>query len=222
MDKLVFLHMPKCAGRSIKEFLKQNSKNYLEMNNMPFLAKMTDEELSQHDVIGGHISFEYLKRLNDYKFVTWLRDPLERTISQYNHFMTDKTSVPEAGLLKAHKLSFRDFVTTSNPNLALWVNIYTVQLGDDGGVIYNIREYLKRAIEHLNRIDFIGLFENMDKSFKNFKEKFGLKGELETVGKTPDAHKVAELSDEDVRIAKRWLAPDYMLYNMARKRGDYA
>jgi predicted metal-dependent TIM-barrel fold hydrolase len=207
--------MPKCAGRAVKDLLHQNYENCLEMNNMPLLFTKSEDELNESDVIHGHINYEYVKNLKQFKRFTFLRDPLERTISQYNHFMTMKTSVEEAEILKLNKYSFLDFVKTNNPNLALWVNIYTVQMGDDHSPVYNVREYLKRAIKNLNHIDFVGIYEQMDKSVERFKKRFGLKGDLNIVGKTPNKNKVT-ITDKEKKIAKKYLIPDYILYNMAR------
>ena len=208
--------MPKCAGRAIKDLLHQNYDNCLEMNNMPLLFTMSEDDLNKADAIHGHISYEYVKNLKQFKRFTFMRDPLERTISQYNHFMTMKTSVEEAEILRLHNYSFLDFVKTNNPNLALWVNIYTVQLGDDCSPVYNVKEYLKRAIKNIGHMDFIGIYEDMDGSIKKLKKKFNLKGDLKTVGKTPDKNKVCQITAKERKIAKKYLIPDYILYNMAR------
>lgn len=215
MNKLIFIHMPKCAGRAIKDLLHQNYDNCLEMNNMPLLFTKSEDELNKSDVIQGHINYEYVKNLRQFKRFTFMRDPLERTISQYNHFMTMKTSVEEASILRLHNYSFLDFVKTNNPNLALWVNIYTVQLGDDCSPIFNVREYLKRAIKNMGHLDFIGVYEKMEESVKGFKEKFNLSGKLKVVGKTPGENKVCKVSEEEREVAKKYLVPDYILYNMA-------
>ena len=53
MDKIVFIHMPKCAGRSIINLLKENYPNSIIMNNMPMLAMMTKDELEGYDLIYG-------------------------------------------------------------------------------------------------------------------------------------------------------------------------
>jgi hypothetical protein len=218
MPKLVFIHMPKCAGRSVIDLLNKNYTNVLQMNNIPLLATMTIDEIDAYDLVAGHIAYQYMKIFNQFKCMTILRDPLERTISQYNHFMTMNTSVEEAEILKLHNYTFLDFVSTSNPNLSLWTNIYTVQLGDEGSVIYNIKEYLKRAIIALGEMDFIGIYEQWDETIDTLKAKYHLKGDVVHLGNTPKINKVAQLSEEDVQTAKKYLIPDYILYNMAKDK----
>jgi len=218
MDKLVFMHMPKCAGRSIINLLKENYPNSIIMNNMPMLAMMTKDELEGYDLICGHINYKFVNMLDGFKYMTIMRDPVERAISQYNHFMTMETSVTEAEILRLHNYSFMDFVSTSNPNLSLWTNIYNVQLGDDASVVYNVREYLKRAIIALGELDFIGIYEQMGETISKLKARYHLKGELETIGKTSKKNKVAHVTTEEKIEARKHLIPDLILYSLAKKR----
>jgi len=210
--------MPKCAGRSVADLLRKNYTNYININNMVWLMSSTKSELNRYDAIGGHIAYQFVSMLKQFKHITILRDPLERTISQYNHFMTMQTSIEEAEILKLHNYSFMDFVSTKNPNLSLWTNVYNVYLGDDGNVTYDVQEYLERAIIALNELDFVGIYEQMDETIDALKERYNLEGEMDVIGKTPHGNKSVQLTDEEAIEAKKWLTPDYVLYNMAKER----
>ena len=217
MYRLIFMHMPKCAGRSVKALLNANYGSVLEVNNMNWLDKQKSEDLVGFPLIMGHIQFCNIRRLIDhYRFITILRDPLERTISQYNHFMTKKTSVKEAKIMRDGNYSFIDFVSANDFRLEPWVNSYVTYLGATGWT-YNLLEFYQRAKLNIRKLDFIGIYEKLKESIEMMKEKYFLKGDLKTIGKTPENDKLVKLSASDEGLAKECLEPDYILYEMAKR-----
>ena len=214
MEQLVFLHIPKCAGRSMIDLLGRNYFNILIMNNMQVLLQIPKWELETYDLIAGHMNYQYIKALG-FKTMTVVRDPLERTISQYNHFMTMETSALEADVMIKDNYTFIDFVTSSDPNISFWTNMYTSQFGGDGGGVLDIRTFIKRAETSIEEIDFVGIFEQMDETVSRVKDRYHLEGDFNKIGKTPKKNRIAELTKKEKKIAREYLTPDYTLYNKA-------
>ena len=106
---LIFVHIPKTAGTSFKGLLKQVYKpsetividsdnwhragmfNQVDRSGLP--GSVATKPSSNIKCIIGH--FDANRFINDYPdatFVTWVRDPIQRLISQHNYYMRLGTS----------------------------------------------------------------------------------------------------------------------------------
>jgi hypothetical protein len=96
MGQIIFLHIPKTAGNSLRKFLKLNLPNSVytiffgrhhnEENSgtiKEFLS-LNENEKESYRCIAGHLSFGFHKHLLwPTQYITILRDPIEPIISQY-------------------------------------------------------------------------------------------------------------------------------------------
>ncbi|TKJ17511.1 hypothetical protein CEE44_03170 [Candidatus Woesearchaeota archaeon B3_Woes] len=98
----IFLHIMKCAGTTIRFHKKENldkdeflllyyneepifEKNKGNINK--YISSLTEEQKNKIRIIFGHIAFYGLHRLfhnRDCRYVTFIREPTNRTISHYN------------------------------------------------------------------------------------------------------------------------------------------
>jgi hypothetical protein len=91
------MHIPKTAGTSLGEIIKKQYGDdrvitcydlnpYLVEENSQYLEKILDNQPNTKAVI-GHFMYGIHKRLSniEYKYITFLRDPLARILSQYAH-----------------------------------------------------------------------------------------------------------------------------------------
>ena len=91
----VFTHIEKCAGTSFNEILSLTYPRYFHItkNNYGGNEKRNDLTIDQYKKIlhycpsgiGGHSVRPYLEFLPNSKRITFLRNPIERYISQFNH-----------------------------------------------------------------------------------------------------------------------------------------
>ncbi len=101
--KIVFLHIYKTAGTALREMLKRNYKDELLEDYYHHNFKFYDMEsfpvfvypnnYKDYNFIIGHFpiaKYEHLKN-EGWKFVTWLREPVERFISHYHYDVTNKS-----------------------------------------------------------------------------------------------------------------------------------
>lgn len=155
--KVIFIHIPKCAGSSIKDFIFDNPK--------------LDWRIPHYDVLYGwcpkrkihlqHATSDQLLDLglvsknnwNDYFKFTFVRNPYDRAYSDYLWIQEDRNI----------KGSFKDYITKS---------------GDFKKVLSNnsVKEYrgdhLLQQTDFFDfkQMDFIGKFENIDDDINQLKD----------------------------------------------------
>ena len=95
MIRLISIHIPKTAGRSFRVILKRVYGEKKVFNVTRESGKAWNEELEkaippQTEILHGHFTFSDISRLYREKrmpLITWLRDPVERVISNYYFFI---------------------------------------------------------------------------------------------------------------------------------------
>ncbi len=179
---LLFIHVPKTAGTTIDSVLHrqylteeiytvrkdiQGSYNaYIEMDPV---------ERARFRVMKGHIPYgvhEYVT--GPFAYFTFLRDPIERTISHY-YFLRRETNHPLADKLKGNWPSLEKCLELEMDDMMF--NAHTRLLS---GVWYDPKpgkcttEHLEMAKENLQRrFSVIGLTERFDESLILLKRAFG-------------------------------------------------
>lgn len=117
---IISVHLPKTAGTSFKKALKDYfgegcmddySDNIYSLDFAEHISKavhdsreILDKDFSNLKCIHGHflpLKYKALSEKMDLKFITWMRDPVERLLSQYYYW---KNSVP--GQFDTHHRKF--------------------------------------------------------------------------------------------------------------------
>lgn len=92
MLKIISLHIPKTAGRSFYQILKWAYKEKIDLphNRGKYVQEGTFNEkeidFDQFEILHGHLFYRHIEHLHkkyNSKIVTWLRDPVDRVISNY-------------------------------------------------------------------------------------------------------------------------------------------
>lgn len=162
MIDIISVHIPKTGGSSLFRILKQvYSRDYVyRMNTINLFGQarenvVTAEEIPSHTmVIHGHLKISQLKdiiRRDEPKIITWLRDPVERVISNYYHSMQRI----RLGKADERKLGTIDYSLTEYAEIEENRNKASFQL-----------ETYK-----LDELFFVGLYEYMDEDFELLKDK---------------------------------------------------
>ena len=99
--KLVSIHIPKTAGTSLYKIICEvyDKKSVARLDYKPALQKLfvNEKEFNSEvfppniEVVHGHINpnvlMDYFELGEDVKIITWLRDPVERIISDYYYLI---------------------------------------------------------------------------------------------------------------------------------------
>jgi len=165
IEKIISVHIPKTAGTTFKSYLDLAYKNnVVTISSKPLFRRCEidkkqnnnnlDISLYNEFVIHGHFTFDDITYNENYFYITWLRDPVERVISHY-YFWKNRPDIhmhPIEEMIKRGELSLVEFAQIPCiRNLGLYF------LG-------------KQEIEKIN---FIGITELFDESMQILEQKLG-------------------------------------------------
>ena len=104
-DIIIHIHIPRTAGTSLQNHIgdaysrptcwnhyhweEGTSPTLYATNNIPLLANRTKDQHRELKVISGHSTFcnihKWLRVQKNPKFITFVRDPIKRILSSFNH-----------------------------------------------------------------------------------------------------------------------------------------
>ena len=170
---LIFVHIPKTAGTTFARILRLNyflwrkDRVYWKDYQMTKpIDQMSQKECNKLDVIHGHLSFgihEYLDK--PFHYVTFLRDPVKRVISFYNHIL----SHPNHYLYEevaVSGMSISDFIDSGLTQELDNLQVRMLQ-GDEHAIPYGEvnASHLSLAKDNIERyFPVVGLTEYFDES----------------------------------------------------------
>jgi len=178
--KIIFFHIPKTAGMSLRGLLVRNYRNGPHFNTniagdfstkswnefLERINKMAPEELDRQVVFKGHMFFGLHEVLPGPSwYITFLRDPVERSISHYKMLCRLKASAP------AHEIdpSKKDWNMSEAPDFLRCLDNFQTRLlaGTDVTLPFGActEEHLRIAKANMDRhFKFVGLTEQFDLS----------------------------------------------------------
>jgi len=230
---LIFLHIPKTAGSTFhmilnSRFTESETQNlfgsrYSETEikqfiNSPMEAKAHVRLLKGHMPFGLH---QYLP--GNSRYITVLRDPVERVISQY-YYIKKNAHNPLHEQVEKGGLSIAEFVSSGiavgmNNGQCRFLNGDLDEYGFDAcgaSLIENVKKHIE---EHFI---WLGVTERFDESIVLLSMLMGWKKRphyiRENISKTRKSR--AEISAEDIEVIKRYNELDIKLYEYANELLD--
>ncbi|KAL6078829.1 Sulfotransferase family protein [Balamuthia mandrillaris] len=238
---LLFIHIPKTAGSSFKQLLWHlcDGRGGVVHNNQRFdFLGWSAEKQNSFCGLYGHFGIGIAEE-EDWKvekpgaYITFLRDPVSRTVSQYNY-------AKRVNPVKFENKTFDQFISAKEKqqHFGPWscINPATSQLarfwGKKGGEFAQpklTREDLQKAKARLTAsmekggIELLGLVERYEDSIRMMEFKLGRRFPSTLVGKetnkskkTTDIH-VSDLSNFQLRQVRRMSELDLELYEFGKK-----
>lgn len=230
---LIFLHIPKNAGRTFESILE---RQYLEdcrydvygygnsiTDAVEQLKKMPEEDKRKIKLIKGHYQFglhEFLPQKSSY--LTFLRDPVDRAVSHYHYVLRDHMH-PLNKVVKAKNMSLSEYVASgwsreidNGQTRILSGKEHEYAFGQCPG------ELLKLAKANLcNHFVAAGLVERFDESLALMGLKFGWK-KLYYQKKNINVQRPikSEYDRNTLRIIEKYNELDMELYEHASRELD--
>lgn len=184
---VVFFHIPKAAGTSVREQIAYRLKpeRSLYVSDISEIAYLSDRALNSYDFIAGHFGVQLLNRIQGQPIkLIFLRDPVARTRSQYQYLR--RLAEMGAGSSFNHYdavIRGRTLKEMLNDQQDVRINSWlrdteTWTLVKDYQHHYRYHEMshaevLDIAKENLAKMDYFGIVEFMDESFDLLNAKFG-------------------------------------------------
>jgi hypothetical protein len=238
-DKLVFIHIGKTAGTSIKNVLaKQFSRSEVCPAEHFFqFEALSAAEKAQYRLFQGHLGWDQAQELGNH-YMTFLRNPTERYLSLYYYWRWLDRSKPEhalpegdgrreLGLDVAKQHSLEEFlelddrrVLSDTQNTQVW------QLAFDHGPARRQHadlsedELLATAIRHTEEMAFVGIVEDMPRSLALLDQTFdwNLPRKAPRHNQTPDRPSAEDLPMAIKRKIRSRTELDWELYSSVLRR----
>ena len=168
-EKIIFLHIPKTAGTSLRQLIEKEYPGkeclylYYPSPYKPEVINHIRKQLPFAKVLYGHVSFGIHQLLSiQGKYIAFLRDPIKRVISLYNHNAREPMMSYYANIQNG--MSLLDMLTseitpeTNNHMVRIITCSSKVGILDDNDV-------LEQAIENIEKhFLFVGLVERLIES----------------------------------------------------------
>ncbi|WP_185151571.1 sulfotransferase family 2 domain-containing protein [Peribacillus simplex] len=159
-DLLIFLHIQKTAGSSLRTFVK---KQYEEGETWfgRTLEDLKDIEKDKYQCLGGHFPYGIHENFSrPYSYFTMLREPIDRVISYYSFIQNKETHGKHD---RSVGMDLKSFMKTFDSKTE---NFQTRRI--TGG-----KPNLEKAKEHLLRdFSFVGLTERFEESLYLMKKEY--------------------------------------------------
>ena len=202
MQKMIFVHVLKSAGTTVRTALRRiykkrllydrfykrylykdrinDTKNYIILDNQTYPKKY-----EEYDAIIGHFKWNKYEHLN-WPYVTFLRDPVDRMISAYYYL---KGNYKKLG--------------------------YNLNIVDFSKLINNQVSYV---VGDLDKYTFVGITEKFDQSFEIMCDQFNLKKISKIKNERVSRRKKDFVNKKIRRKIRDIILEDVKLYEKALRR----
>ncbi|MBE9190340.1 sulfotransferase family 2 domain-containing protein [Gloeocapsopsis crepidinum LEGE 06123] len=229
---IIFLHIPKSAGSTLNTVInRQYRKEFIfsiygferserEVKTAEQFKALPETRRRNIKLLRGHIGFglhKYLVQPSIY--ITLLRDPIKRVLSQY-YYILRQPEHPLYKELKTNNMSLQDYVISGiDPNVnngqtkaLAGVKATTIKFGEVP--ITLLEDAQKNIQEHFA---VVGLTEKFDESLILLQKVLGWKSLFYTKKNVAKNQQSKDISAADMTLIQQYNELDIELYNFAEK-----
>jgi FkbM family methyltransferase len=243
-----FLHIPKTAGSSLNLLFKSvfPEERILPRLDWHHLLSLDSDGINQYWLYSGHF-YSYFHKLipTPLRYLTFLRDPVERALSHYGHVIRDNThylhqKALELGSFSAYIRDESVQFTISNfqvKALSLDADPFSIaaNLSQEQISAYELEkilesaesqlttnELLEIAMQNLKQFCFVGITERYEESLQLLCHTFGwpLASEIKSTNINHERITIESLSHADINLLHELNDADIALYAFAKNDFD--
>ena len=194
---IIFIHVPKTAGNSTVKYMqacvgtRRPGGYYMVHDNETRVGRDEDiRRARKADFVFGHMSwqaFDHIRNGRNVFAFTFLRDPLDRLLSNFSYLKTMKRPAhAEKHFPGIADMSLAEYAACTHPRFRYGLDNFTVRqfsgsLDEYPGDTSPAPAMLDRAKAHLSSLDFVGFTDRYDEDFPRLIAQAGLPG----LGVTP-------------------------------------
>lgn len=182
--RIVFLHLFKCGGTTVIERLRSRLGNAAvlhvkDVHAFDAALRHDPATIGSAAAVVGHLSLPLLEaHFANWAWITVLRDPVDRMLSQYHHFRREAgvIGIDDGDAAGDHAFRVRfcaendllSFVTSEDPRLTVYTRNYMTQ--KLAGITRRRRAHVGEraqatAIGNLSRFAAVGTTDTIDEAF---------------------------------------------------------
>jgi hypothetical protein len=191
--KCIYIHIPKTAGTSIEQFLKDNGKNSID-----YLGVRNNRSL--HHLLAIELKKELPFLFNKYYKFSLVRNPYDRLLSEYYW-----TPIPGIGYKSGQsKADFITYVSNVVNKKLYFDNIYNDHFIPQVDFLYSGKNLL---------VDQIFRYEDLDWVVKYLKKKLNIDNDLPYLNKSKNNIKKIEWNERQKERIYKIYFRDFISFN---------
>jgi hypothetical protein len=207
--QLCFMHMGKTAGSSLQLALFEIMREAAIFHeSLEHFDTSSAAELAINDLVIGQFMYQHVAKMRSDRFLlTFLRDPVERVISNY-HFLRSKSPVAnysKRAIEAAQAFTLKEFLLCEDPKVRMVTENFQAK-----ALAYDIRpEYhgsivdlQRQARRNLSSFDFVGVVEYFDHSVLALSNAIGTKLAINKVNVTAARSMAPVASAEEIELIR--------------------
>ena len=240
VHKICFCHVPKCAGTAVNKALSIQSFKLHERLLLPnfginlvaserasrlsFRSMMELREdilayalsMPKYKYVSAHVACRpsIVKEFCDtWHFVTVLRNPVDRWISEYIY----NTYGPQSWARNTLPIEeYVDSETGKDRGMKYLLYFSNIPTGFEG----NIQPYINEAVDNLAQFSVVGISEDMTTFSKTFEDRFGRKIKVSQINSSPRSAMKQNIKDDKVLMDKieKLCEADQIIYRRIAER----
>lgn len=222
--QLCFMHIGKTAGTSIQHALFEAMRGTAIFHeSLANFDTASAAELSINDLVIGHFAYQHVVKLRPHRFLlTFLRDPIERVISNY-HFLRFGSPISahsERAIEAAKALTLMEFLLCDDPGVRMVTENFQAK-----ALAYDVRPEHQSAItdlqgeaeRNLSTFDFVGIVDYFDESVAALAQMIGTDLAVKQLNANEARSSAPAASSAEIELIRRLNAVDMVLYGKARE-----
>ena len=213
-EPVIFVHVPKTGGQTVANLIERHFARksiYPQYFYYNYASKPGDDP-QKYSLIRGHIFYAQLRNLHGKK-VTFVREPVLRTLSEHRFWLRFNRGPNNNSLVRLHFLPPGDPLYVMSNHQCLFLSSY-----DPRDPAISIQQHLSSAIENLtNDFWFVGITEDLDNGIRTMFSKLGwdIPDKIPHTNSTkPTDETFSEELLEEIR-QRNWA--DIQLYSVAKQ-----
>jgi hypothetical protein len=179
IPKIAFVHIPRTGGTTLTRFLKDEYADYpaysfygsttdiVATDAIEKFKHLSSKEKNSYFLLSGHFTYDFDSDLKDFRYLTFIRDPVERLISYYFYILRERRHYLHPYVMQ-RRMKLESFLLS---DLSLELDNYQVR-AISGAKFDNARDrvtevHLDSANHNLSyRFFGFGLLDRFDESLR--------------------------------------------------------